>query len=308
MLAAAARHTNPKRQRGTSRTPRPTLHVLCRSLPQLREVLAAGITNRLRRFRRHPRISRGGRRSPASTGATICLATPRIQKPDEIGIFHALAKHGADGILVRNLAGLRFFRERGIPTIADFSLNAANELTAQYLIEQGRERITPSYDLNREQLLDLVAAVPPAWLEVVIHQHMPMFHMEHCVFCAVLSPGTNKTQLRPPLRRAPGQAPRPPRHGASAHRRRRLPQHALQRRPAKRRRDRARAPGRGVRHFRVELLDDRGQPLVELLGLYQRLLAGDVTGQEVWTRLKATNRVGVTRGTLEERRHPLAIV
>ena len=45
-------------------------------------------------------------------GATIFLATPRIQKPDEMGIFHALAKHGADGILVRNLAGLRFFREQ----------------------------------------------------------------------------------------------------------------------------------------------------------------------------------------------------
>ena len=62
-------------------------------------------------------------------------------------------------------------------------------------------RITPSYDLNREQLLDLVAAVPPDWLEVVIHQHMPMFHMEHCVFCAVLSPGTNKTNCGRPCDR-----------------------------------------------------------------------------------------------------------
>ena len=66
--------------------------------------------------------------------------------------------------------------------------------------------------------------------------------------------------------------------------------------------------GRGVTSFRVELLDDRGPRLRELLGLYQRLLAGDATGKQVWTQLKATNRVGVTRGTLEERRHPLAIV
>ena len=41
---------------------------------------------------------------------------------------------------------------------------------------------------------------------------------------------------------------------------------------------------------------------------YRDLLAGRVTGKEVWTALKALNRVGVTRGTLEERRNPLAIV
>jgi putative protease len=37
-------------------------------------------------------------------------------------------------------------------------------------------------------------------------------------------------------------------------------------------------------------------------------LTGRTTGRDVWRRLKATNRVGVTRGTLEERRNPLALV
>ena len=64
----------------------------------------------------------------------------------------------------------------------------------------------------------------------------------------------------------------------------------------------------GVRHFRVELLGDRGPALAELLDLYRQLLTGGITGREVWTRLTASNRVGVTRGTLEERRHPLAIL
>ena len=36
----------------------------------------------------------------------------------------------ADGILVRNLAALCFFHDRGVPVVADFSLNASNELTA----------------------------------------------------------------------------------------------------------------------------------------------------------------------------------
>ena len=45
-----------------------------------------------------------------------------------------------------------------------------------------------------------------------------------------------------------------------------------------------------------------------LVDLYRDLLAGRVSGREVWSQLKALNRVGVTRGTLEERRDPLAIV
>jgi putative protease len=32
---------------------------------------------------------------------------------------------------------------------------------------------------------------------------------------------------------------------------------------------------------------------------YRDLLAGRTTGREVWRSLKAANRVGVTRGTLE---------
>ena len=283
------------------------LHVLCRSLPQLREVLEFGVKSIYADFAdiREYREAVGAGREQ---GAQVWLATPRIQKPDEMGIFHALARHESAGILVRNLAGLRFFREQGVPAIADFSLNAANELTAQYLQEQGAARIAPSYDLNREQLLDLVGAVPPQWLEVVIHQHMPMFHMEHCVFCAVLSPGTNKHNCGRPcdvhevkLRDRLGMEHRltadvgcrntlfnaVPQSGAEI-----VPQ----------------LWAAGVRHFRVELLDDSGSPLVELIDLYRQLLSGGVTGREVWTRLKASNRVGVTRGTLEERRNPLAIL
>ena len=44
------------------------------------------------------------------------------------------------------------------------------------------------------------------------------------------------------------------------------------------------------------------------MAAYRGLIAGKETGREVWTRLNAANRVGVTRGTLEERRNPLAIL
>ena len=166
--------------------------------------------------------------------AQIFLATPRIQKPGEIGIFHALARHQADGILVRNLAGFDFFTSRDVPCVTDYSLNAANELTVAYLQQQGAHRVTASYDLNRDQLIDMARHSRVDLLEVVIHQHMPMFHMEHCVFCSVFSPGTNKTNCGRPcdshvvqLRDRVGSA--------HADRRRRLPQYAVQRHRPKRR-------------------------------------------------------------------------
>jgi putative protease len=226
-----------------------------------------------------------------------------------MGILRVLARHGADGILARNLAALAFFTDEGTPVVADFSLNATNELTVDYLRRLGAQRVTASYDLNREQLLDLVAAVPPRWLEVVIHQHMPMFHMEHCVFCAVLSPGTNKHNCGRPcdvhqvrLRDRVGME-----HVLTADVGCRntlfnaVPQSAAEAVPQ--------LLARGVRDFRVELLADApSEEIGRTLDLYRRLLAGQLSGQQVWKSLKAANRVGVTRGTLEERRNPLAIL
>ena len=66
---------------------------------------------------------------------------------------------------------------------------------------------------------------------------------------------------------------------------------------------------RGVRHFRIELLVDAPQAeIARVLQLYRELLSGQASGKQVWTELNAANRVGVTRGTLEERRNPLAIL
>lgn len=284
-----------------------TLHVLCRTLEQLRVVLAHGERKiaadfqDIREYREAVALAR-------EAGAEIWLATPRIQKPEETGLFRALLKHGADGILVRNLGGLWFFANEGVPFVADFSLNVTNELTAQFLIEHGARRVTASYDLNRDQLLDLVAACPSEWLEVVIHQHMPMFHMEHCVFCAVLSPGTNPTNCGRPcdrhdvhLRDRQGVEHRLtadvgcrntlfnaiPQSGAEV-----VSELLL----------------RGVRNFRVELLDESPDEIRLILDSYRDLLSGRVAGRDVWKKLNAANRVGVTRGTLEERRNPLAIL
>jgi putative protease len=286
---------------------RPTLRVLCRTLEQLRAATQCGCRQVIADFQ-DIREYRVAVEVAKKHGAAIYLATTRIQKPGEAGIFRAMAKHGADGFLVRNLAGMAFCTENHLPFVCDFSLNAANQWTVDYLKSRGAERVTVSYDLNRDQLLELVEAVPPESLEVVIHQHMPMFHMEHCVFCAVLSPGTNKHNCGRPcdvhavkLRDRVGME-----HvlhadvGCRNTLYNAVPQSAAEVVPT--------LLSRGLRDFRIELLADGAEETTQVIALYEDLLAGRVSGKQVWQRLQASNRVGVTRGTLEERRNPLAIL
>jgi putative protease len=297
----------PREDAGDSSSSSPVLRVLCRTLGQLETVIACEVGSVMVEFS-DVREYRQAVELAGAAGVEVYLATPRIQKPDEMGIFHAMAKHGASGWLVRNLAGAAFCRERSIPFVADFSLNAANQWTVDFFRSLGAERVTVSYDLNRDQLLELVDAVPPRWLEVVIHQHMPMFHMEHCVFCAVLSPGTDKTNCGRPcdvhqvrMRDRIGME-----HvlvadvGCRNTLYNAVPQSAAE--------AASQLLARGIRDFRVELLSDADAEISTLVGLYRDLLAGHVSGSHVWQRLKASNRVGVTRGTLEERRNPLAIL
>ncbi len=301
------RWTEPEEPASAASAAAPRLRLLCRTLAQLDAVLALGLRQiyvdfqDIREYREAVTRARRAR-------AEIYLATPRIQKPSELGIFRALAKHEPDGMLVRNLGGLAFYQAASIPTVADFSLNAANDLTVCLLRDRGARRVTSSYDLNREQLLDLVSSSTPQWLEVVVHQHMPMFHMEHCVFCAVLSPGTNKTNCGRPcdvhevkLRDRIGmEHPLQADVGCRNTLYNAIPQSAAEVVPA--------LLAKGVRDFRLELLTERPHEIEDVVALYQQLLAGRVAGKEVWRRLNASNRVGVTRGTLEERRNPLAIL
>ncbi len=282
--------------------------MLCRSLDQLAALLHLGVQDvtadfaDIRQYAAAAELSR-------DAGARLYLATPRIHKPGETGIFHALARHGAAGILARNLAAIEFFRTRETSVLADYSLNVANELTAAVVMQLGVDRLTASYDLNRNQLLSLMHQVPPAWLEVVVHQHMPMFHMEHCVYCAVLSPGTNKTNCGRPCdlhqvqledrvgmkhRLAADVGCRNTLYNAQ-------PQSAAEIVPS--------LMEAGVRWFRIELLDETTTDQVRrLVQLYQQLLRGEVRGAAVWSQLQAANRVGVTRGTMEASRDPLAIL
>jgi len=136
-----------------------------------------------------------------AAGAAISVAAPRICKPGECAAFERLAACRPDGAHVRNPAGLAFFRRLGLPAVADFSLNAVNGLSVAWLLRRGAARVTAAYDLDRRRLLELAETVAPGRLEVIVHRHAPMFHAEYCLFCRALSSGKNRLDCGRPCER-----------------------------------------------------------------------------------------------------------
>ena len=125
------------------------------------------------------------------TGVKSCIATTRILKPNEYHNFKLIERCAPDAILIRNLGALNYFKNKGYELIGDFSLNCTNSITHDYLINKGLKSVSASYDLNINQLNDLIHYTNSNKLEITLHQYMPEFHMEHCVFAAFLSDGNS---------------------------------------------------------------------------------------------------------------------
>ena len=233
----------------------------------------------------------------------ILLATPRILKPGETGYLKLIEQAGADGLLLRSLAALNYYKDRGdLKKVADFSLNVANPITARLLMENaGLDHLTVSYDLNIGQVLDLLGAAPPAWFELTLHQHMPMFHMEHCVYCVFLSTGTSALDCGRPCEKH------------VVHLRDRVGQlHRLQADVGCRNtlfNGKAQSGARffaalqaaGLARFRVELLDEDPGTATLAIRAYQELMSGAADAQCLLGRVQALEKLGVTEGTLAAR-------
>ncbi len=276
------------------------LIALCRSLEQIE---AAGKTDvdyiyaDFEFVRDYPKAVDVAR----AAGKKIALATPRILMPGERGILLNIIKAKPDGILIRNTGALYFYeqeRPEGIELIGDFSLNIANHKAARLFLERGISRITASYDLNTEQMVDLLSQSDASKVEVVIHQHMPMFHTEHCVYATFLSEGTDYTncgqvceQHRVSLRdRVDFEHPVRVDTGC-----RNTVYNAVDQSGAEFLKEFLQY---GVNTYRVEFLEEDGDRVQEVLKLYRQALEGEVTGTHVWRTLNATNQLGVTRGQL----------
>ena len=180
----------------------------------------------------------------------------------------------------------------------DFSLNATNALTARTLLGLGLATLTPAYDLDLAQLLDLCGGVPAALLEVTLHQHLPLFHNEHCVYSHLLSNGRDYRDCGRPcekhliqLRDAAGMEHpvivdvgcRNTIFNARA-------QSAAACLPQ--------LLAAGVRRFRVELVRENAVESEKILRGYADLLTGLKSGRQVIAEVGALEKYGVSAGTL----------
>ncbi len=235
--------------------------------------------------------------APGSERPAIFVAPPRVFKTGDDWILKQVRSANADGYLVRNYDHLKFFAENR--RVGDFSLNVANLITADYFKNHfGLERVTASYDLNALQLDALLSAAPPEWFEVTIHQHMPMFHMEHCVFCAFLSRGKDYHDCGRPcdvhdvrLRDWVG-AEHPLKADAGC----RNTVFNSQAQTGAEFVERLLALG--VRNFRMEFLNETPDEVERTIAKYRQLLRGEISGTQLWRELKLFNQLGVTRGQM----------
>ena len=54
----------------------------------------------------------------------------------------------------------------------------------------------------------------------------------------------------------------------------------------------------GVRHFRIEFLNETPEQVTQTIAKYRQLLRGEISGTELWRELKLANQLGVTRGQM----------
>jgi putative protease len=283
--------------------PAPHLGVLCRDLRHVEAALVARVGEILCDFedpRRYKDAVALVRAHPAATATMIALATPRILKPGESGYLKLIERAEPDAVLIRNLGAIQYYQNRtGLRKLGDFSLNVANPLTARLLVEDGGlDRLTISYDLNIGQVLELLAMAPPAWFELTLHQHMPLFHMEHCVFCTFMSSGTTYKDCGRPceshkvqLRDRVGQL------------------HTLHADVGCRNtlfNGRAQSGARffpalrkaGLANFRIELLGEDKPTAIRTIRAYQDLLESRTSAADLIHTLSPLDKLGVIEGTL----------
>jgi len=231
---------------------------------------------------------------------SVWVSTLRISKAKEGGILRCLCKSGADGLLVRNLGSLnrQEIKDAGLEIAGDFSLNCANPQSAAFWKNKGLKSCCISYDLNIGQVEDLLKSGCGDFMEITLHQHMPLFHTEHCVFCAFLSQGKNHRDCERPCEyhRVRVQDRVGAMHYLLADEGCRNT--LFNERPQTAARHISRLRRLGLSQFRVELLLETPEKGVELARLYRRLLDGQESADSVLDQVQALDRLGLCKDEL----------
>lgn len=280
----------------------PSIHLLVRTPEQLDAALELSPTtitlDYLDLYGLRPSVER-----VKSRGIPVRVASPRILKPGEARISNFLSGLNC-AILVRSTAVLHALRSQTAydddprELIGDFSLNAANSLTAATYRTLGLSRLAPTHDLNAEQITALAGQVGGDFLEAIAYHHLPVFHTEHCVFCRFLSTGTtyrdcgrpcetHRVELRDKNGRAhPVMADVGCRNTVFGAEAQQASAHL------------ASWLNAGIRHFRLEFVHESAAQVAEVFRAFRAALTGQMTAAELERRLKHVAPQGTTEGSL----------
>jgi putative protease len=292
---AALGDLRPAGGAGASACQLPTLHLLVRTPEQLEaaiELRPGSITlDYLDLYGLKPSLDR-----VTAAGIAVRVASPRVLKPGEERIVDFLLSCRCP-ILVRSAGLLHRLREqRQTPLIGDFSLNAANEITAAELFALGLAALTPAHDLNGAQIAELARQAGAGRIEAVAYQHLPVFHTEHCVFCRFLSTGTSYRdcgrpceQHRVALRDTAGRA-----HPVMADVGCRNTVFGAEAQQAGAHLEAWLAAG--IRHFRLEFAHESAAQVAEVTRAFEDVLSGRARAQDLPLALAAP--AGITEGSL----------
>jgi putative protease len=226
------------------------------------------------------------------------MATLRIHKPGESHYLKNILRLCPDFALVRNLGALSILKESGIPLAGDYSLNAANCLSYDWLLLQGLQTLHPSWDLNSTQLFDLLDDIDGSRMELTLHQYMPAFHSEYCAFARALTTGRRFpecgkicTQHKVEILDHKGE-----RHflQSDAECRNTLfvgkPQSALKLLPDLR--------AAGVNHFRLEMLQEDAATVRKKALIYTQAIRGKISIDEAIRLAGVEEKYGLSEGQL----------
>jgi len=235
-----------------------------------------------------------------SAGLVARVASPRVLKPSEQRIVHFLRKLDC-AILVRSAGLLQALRDsEGARQewIGDFSLNAANAISAQILLDFGLTRFTPTHDLNADQIARVARDAGAGFVEAIAYHHLPVFHMEHCVFCRFLSTGTTFENCGHPcekhkvaLRDAQGRE-----HPVMADVGCRNTVFGAEAQEASVHLDRW--LDAGITNFRLEFVHETADQVQGITTAFQDFLEHNIGKQELQKRWKRIAPRGVTEGSL----------
>ncbi len=237
-------------------------------------------------------------------GLAVIVATTRIGKPGEEPLLDRIRRLAPDGVLVRHFGALMRllqWRDAGdnVCLHGDFSLNAANSITAAHLLSMGLDTVTASFDLDERQLFAMLGNLPGERIAVVAQHRIPTFHTEHCVYSHLLSNGRDFHSCGRPCER----------HQVALrdHLGREHPvivdvgcrntvfHHAPQQSSAWA----ERLLTAGVRRFRVEFVRESGVQVRTVIGAWRQLLAGSIDAATVVSRTGAVSRFGVAEGGMK---------